>query len=138
MQGKSREVGYCKPPVETQFKPGQSGNPAGRPKSALISQALRQKLDEPFPDDEHGRTYAEVIAAKMAEKAASGEDRAIQEVIDRVEGKAKQTVNLKMDRRERLELAIRRIMEAGNCSREEAIREYATFEPDALTLMNTN
>ncbi|MFM2257093.1 MAG: hypothetical protein RIQ28_940, partial [Pseudomonadota bacterium] len=23
------EVGYCKPPVATRFKPGQSGNPAG-------------------------------------------------------------------------------------------------------------
>ena len=26
------EVGYCKPPRHTQFKPGQSGNPRGRPK----------------------------------------------------------------------------------------------------------
>jgi hypothetical protein len=25
-------VGYCKPPVSDQFKPGQSGNPKGRPK----------------------------------------------------------------------------------------------------------
>ncbi|PTX72300.1 hypothetical protein C8N31_11111 [Sulfitobacter mediterraneus] len=25
-------VGYCKPPVSGQFKPGQSGNPKGRPK----------------------------------------------------------------------------------------------------------
>jgi hypothetical protein len=28
------EVGYGKPPVETRFKPGQSGNPGGRPKGA--------------------------------------------------------------------------------------------------------
>ena len=26
------EVGYGKPPVNTQFKPGQSGNPKGRPR----------------------------------------------------------------------------------------------------------
>jgi Family of unknown function (DUF5681) len=26
------EIGYGKPPKESQFKPGQSGNPAGRPK----------------------------------------------------------------------------------------------------------
>ena len=25
------EVGYKKPPLNSQFKPGQSGNPAGRP-----------------------------------------------------------------------------------------------------------
>ena len=25
-------IGYKKPPLETRFKPGQSGNPSGRPK----------------------------------------------------------------------------------------------------------
>lgn len=29
------KVGYGKPPVEHQFKPGQSGNPGGRPKNTL-------------------------------------------------------------------------------------------------------
>ncbi|MGK7651962.1 DUF5681 domain-containing protein [Roseovarius sp. B08] len=28
------EVGYAKPPANTRFKPGQSGNPKGRPKGA--------------------------------------------------------------------------------------------------------
>src|SRR5271155_4609231 len=27
-------IGYRKPPVETRFKPGRSGNPAGRPRGA--------------------------------------------------------------------------------------------------------
>ena len=26
------EIGYCKPPKHTRFKPGQSGNPQGRPR----------------------------------------------------------------------------------------------------------
>lgn len=40
-------VGYGKPPKESQFKPGQSGNPRGRPKSvpslkSVISSELRR------------------------------------------------------------------------------------------------
>jgi hypothetical protein len=31
---KDYEVGYGRPPIHTRFKPGQSGNPAGRPKGA--------------------------------------------------------------------------------------------------------
>lgn len=30
--GKTDRVGYCHPPRHTQFRPGQSGNPSGRPK----------------------------------------------------------------------------------------------------------
>jgi hypothetical protein len=32
---KSDKVGYCSPPKHSQFKPGQSGNPLGRPKGAI-------------------------------------------------------------------------------------------------------
>ena len=42
-------VGYCKPPVTGQFKPGQSGNPKGRPKGrksteTIISEVLSKKI----------------------------------------------------------------------------------------------
>lgn len=44
-QGKNRGKGH--PPVETQFKPGQSGNPGGRPKDSIKSLA-RERSEDAF------------------------------------------------------------------------------------------
>jgi hypothetical protein len=38
------KVGYCSPPVETRFKPGQSGNPSGRPKGVQNFKTLFNKI----------------------------------------------------------------------------------------------
>ena len=41
----SYDVGYRKPPVQTRFKPGQSGNPKGHPKpQASLAQSLLKAL----------------------------------------------------------------------------------------------
>ena len=45
----SYEIGYCKPPKHTRFKPGQSGNTRGRPKAAksagaALNNALEAKV----------------------------------------------------------------------------------------------
>lgn len=34
------KVGYCRPPVHSRFKPGQSGNPKGRPKGSKTLQQI--------------------------------------------------------------------------------------------------
>jgi hypothetical protein len=78
----------------TRFKPGQSGNPGGRPKTAPLSQACRELLADSVPNDREGRTYAQAIAQTLGEKALAGDIRAAQELADRAEGKARQSIEI--------------------------------------------
>jgi len=73
---------------------GQSGNPGGRPRMAPLSHACRELLAAPVPSDPEGRTYAEAIAKSLAEKALAGDIRAAQEIADRAEGKARQSIEI--------------------------------------------
>jgi hypothetical protein len=76
------------------FKPGQSGNPAGRPKSITLSDALRLELAKVFPGDTQERTFAEVIAQRLVRSAATGNILAAKEIADRTEGKPKQVLDV--------------------------------------------
>jgi len=78
----------------TRFKPGQSGNPGGRPKTAPLSHACRELLAQPVPDDPEGHTYAEAIARMLGKKATEGDIRAAQELADRAEGRARQSIEI--------------------------------------------
>ncbi|MEO3475360.1 DUF5681 domain-containing protein [Roseomonas sp. CAU 1739] len=71
-------VGYGRPPTHTQFKPGQSGNPKGRPSgSANITTLIEETLNEKVPVTEGGRrrsiTKAKAIAKQLVNKAARGD-----------------------------------------------------------------
>jgi hypothetical protein len=76
------------------WKPGQSGNPTGRPKSVTLSEACRKSLASPVPRDPQGRTYAEVIADKMVAAAARGSINAAKELADRTEGRPRQALDV--------------------------------------------
>jgi len=78
----------------TQFKAGQSGNPGGRPKKFPVSDLLREVLAQPCPRDRAGRSRAHVIAATIFDQARGGDVRAFKEILDRVEGKAVNRVEL--------------------------------------------
>lgn len=93
------------------WKPGQSGNPSGRPKVRTISEAYRKYLAEVDPEDPQGRTRAEVAAErlyKLTEIEHPAAVGAFRELADRSEGKPRQAVeiDLKKQAAERLALAL--------------------------------
>jgi hypothetical protein len=123
------------------FRPGQSGNTKGRPKSITLSEAYRRELARIDPNDPEGRTYAEILAERMRERASSGDVAALREMADRTEGKPRQTLSLSLERREQLEAAVEGIMrdaEAAGvpCTREEAIATLAAFTPEVSEMLN--
>jgi hypothetical protein len=76
-------VGYRNPPKVTRFKPGQSGNPKGRPKGSLnMATVLERTLREKVIIIEGGkqRTINKLEAAvtQLTDKAASGDLKALQ------------------------------------------------------------
>jgi Family of unknown function (DUF5681) len=81
-EGKDYPVGYKKPPPATRFKPGQSGNPKGRPKGAKnFSTAIQAELDTHIVATENGRrrkiTKRAAVAKQLVNKAVSGDQKAI-------------------------------------------------------------
>src|SRR5580693_10090407 len=86
-RGPSPDVGKAH-----RWKKGQSGNPLGRPKSKTLSDAYRNKLEEPVPNDPEGRTWAELIAEGQVRDAVRGNVNAAREIADRTEGRARQAI----------------------------------------------
>jgi hypothetical protein len=78
------EVGYGKPPKETKFMKGRSGNPKGRPKgSKNLATSFMEIGREQITVTEGGRTRtmtkAEAVVHQLTNKAASGDPRARRE-----------------------------------------------------------
>jgi len=73
-------VGRGKPPVDTRFKKGQSGNPSGRPKGAKsFSALLKRRLNRPTVVEEQGQqrtiTMKEAIVEQLVQRALAGDIR---------------------------------------------------------------
>ena len=73
-------VGYAKPPTETRFKKGMTGNPKGRPKGKKnMNTIIRDTLFGPIQIQQNGKTTTvtafEAILLKMRNNALSGDFR---------------------------------------------------------------
>jgi hypothetical protein len=74
-------VGYRRPPIEHQFKPGQSGNPSGRPKGARnFTSDLREELAELVSIKDGGGSFQvtrqRAIVKAVVNAALEGDQRA--------------------------------------------------------------
>ena len=74
-------VGYKRPPSQTQFKPGKSGNPKGRPKKVpALPDILAKELRRLVPVKSNGKllkvSMLEAIVKQNLNKAAGGDLRA--------------------------------------------------------------
>ncbi len=84
---KKYTVGYGKPPTQTRFKKGQSGNPAGRRKGCLnlatvLSTTLNEKVVVIVRGKKKRITKLEVITRQLVNKAAGGDLRAVSQVAE--------------------------------------------------------
>ena len=82
--------GKFKPGHPYRFKPGQSGNPKGRPKNVrFLTERLRSQMLRRYPDDRQRRTYGDIMVDKLAWSAVQGDSSSVRQVFDRLEGPAR-------------------------------------------------
>lgn len=84
------EVGFGKPPRETRFKKGQSGNPTGRPRQArALKTDLLDILDievaVSLPSGPERMTMQRAMTLSLGAKAVKGDVRAAQAIIKLIE-----------------------------------------------------
>jgi hypothetical protein len=80
----------------TRWRKGErSPNPGGRPRSQVLSEALRAKLAQVKADDPHQRTFVEVLAENLVTLACSQERNAVAaavEIANRIEGRVHERI----------------------------------------------
>lgn len=82
-----KPVGYCRPPADTQFRKGQSGNPKGRPKNSRnVKTSVRELANRRFEVVENGKrrkmSMIDLMLHKLTEKALASDLPAIRKMLE--------------------------------------------------------
>lgn len=114
------------------IQPGEVRNPAGRPRQ-VATKLLREMAAETRNGAEQSRLSA--IVDQLLSKAEGGDLDAIKIVLDRLEGRPRQSVSLDMGERERYERMVENMIESEaaegrELTREQAIAALATVSPE--------
>lgn len=111
-RNKRKDVGYGRPPIDKQFKPGQSGNSKGRPKGrkntmTLLQEILDSKVTVTENDKKIKISRRAVILTQGINLAMKGDTRALAlflpvmfETDARIEDKEKVLSSLKVNDKE--------------------------------------
>jgi Family of unknown function (DUF5681) len=81
------KVGFGKPPLDSRFKPGQSGNPSGRPKGTRnLRTDVRDTLQAPVKVADKGRprriSTQQAVLMRLREKALNGDARSLDRLLE--------------------------------------------------------
>lgn len=85
-EGEAYRVGRGRPPLHTQFKTGQSGNPRGRPKgrkssAQILDELLSRKVKVGEGSSRRSMTMEEVMMRRICQRAANGELKYVEFVL---------------------------------------------------------
>ena len=96
-----------------EFKPGQSGNPNGRPPGRLNSKTILNKylhlvveMKNPYTQQMEKIPISDAVGLSLISQALKGNVQAIKEIFDRTEGKSNQRVELANPDDESFEVAV--------------------------------
>ena len=85
------------PKEDTQFKPGQSGNPTGRPKKEYcLTDILKEQGNNEDVEIEEGVLISrkQAIAQKLWSMAMNGDPIMLRYLYDRIDGRPKQSLDV--------------------------------------------
>ncbi len=89
------DIGYAKPPIGSRFRPGQSGNPRGRPKgrksaAQLLEDLLAERVTLTINGKRKRLPMDEVVLRALVNKAVAGDVRSIR-LLDELRAKEPET-----------------------------------------------